>query len=159
MTSTARTRTARTRTARTSTAARRAATGALAALVVAGTSGCAVADMLSAEKTQHYDSVADAPGEGDGDLAFQLPEVVPDDATDITVRVMTEDPDLKAYDWAGGGPLPEECVPGGPPAEVDPFYTSGGWPEEATEVAGRVCSNYLQVTEVDGHHYAWILPA
>ena len=128
-----------------------------AVAVLIGSSGCSVAEMVTSEKTQNYDTVADAPTEGD--LAFQLPEgVVPEDATDITVRVKTDDPNLKAYDWASdSGQLPAGCEPSEPLATVDPFYTSGGWPRAATQTAGSLCGQ-LYVAEVDGHSYAWLTP-
>lgn len=129
-----------------------AACAAVAVLV--GTSGCAVADLVTGEETQHFDTVADAPVRGQ--LAFVLPQgLVPDDATDITVRVKTDAPDLKAYEWASeSGRLAADCVPSGPADDVDPFYTSGGWPDEATEAAGHQCPLH-RVTEVDGRYYAW----
>ncbi len=127
-----------------------------AATVLVGTSGCGVADLLTEEKTQHYDAVADAPTRGD--LAFQLPDVVPDDATDITVRIRTDETGLKAYDWlSAGGQLPPDCEPSEPVPEVDPFYTSGGWPDAATEAAGQWCDPQF-VTRVDGRYYAWQTP-
>lgn len=132
----------------------RAVRAVAAVAVLVATSGCSVADLVTGEKTQHYDTVADAPVRGE--LAFVLPEgLVPDDATDITVRVKTDAPDLKAYDWASdSGRLAADCEPSGPATDVHPFYTSGGWPDEATEVAGHRCPLH-HVTEVDGHHYAW----
>ena len=55
-----------------STARRLAAACATSALVLAGTSGCAVANMITSEETRHFDAVADAPTSGD--LAFVLPD-------------------------------------------------------------------------------------
>lgn len=125
--------------------------------LVIGSSGCSVAELVTSEKTQNYGTVADAPTEGN--LAFQLPKgVVPEDATDITVRVKTDDPNLKAYDWASdSGQLPVDCEPSEPLTKVDPFYTGGGWPRTATQAAGDRCGQ-LFVTEVEGHSYAWLMP-
>ena len=129
---------------------------ACASAVLLATTGCGVAGLVTSEKTREYDTVADAPTEGD--LAFRLPTgLLPEDATDIDVRVKTDDPNLKAYDWrSDSGRLPEECEPSRPPARVDPFYTSGGWPDEAVQSAGQRCGA-LFVTEVDGHFYAAVL--
>ncbi|SDQ70368.1 hypothetical protein [Quadrisphaera sp. DSM 44207] len=118
-------------------------------------SGCGVSELITEEKARHFDTVADAPTSGE--LAFVLPDVVPDDATDITVRVKTTAPDLKAYDWvSASGELPADCAPAEPPQEVDEFYASGDWPAAVTEQAGQRCG-VLHITELDGRSYAWIV--
>lgn len=135
--------------------ARLAAYCAVATTVLAATSGCGTTSLITHEKSQHFDTVADAPTEGD--LAFRLPEdVIPEDATDITVRVKTDDANLKAYDWASeSGQLPPDCQSSGESTEVDPFYASGNWPAEVTKTADYLCGEVLVITEVDGHYYAW----
>ena len=131
--------------------------GLLALTAVAATtlSGCGLAtEFLTNEKTVRFDDRAAA--DADDDLAFRLPDLVPADATDITVRIDTTDPNLKAYDWlSASGQLPAECQPAPPPADgaVNPFFTSG-WPDGVTTTAGFDCG-IRRVAEVDGRFHAW----
>jgi hypothetical protein len=72
----------------------------------AGRPTCCPVDGARARVTRprdnrHFDRRTDAPTSGD--LAFALPDVVPPDAPDITVRAGTDDPDAKMYDWTSAG--------------------------------------------------------
>lgn len=132
------------------------AAGALAAgaAVVAACAGCAAGEYVSHEKTQHYDARDDAPVRGD--LAFRLPDAVPADATDITVRVATREPDQKMYEWTSAT-APTGCQPQDGGELPAPFDPNAGWPERVATAPGLLCGG-LHVTEVRGRHYGWLVP-
>lgn len=133
---------------------RRAAAGLATALVtLPALTGCAD-ELLRHVKTEHFDTFAEAPV--DGDLAFVLPSFVPVEATDITVRVDTEQPDSKMYDWRGAAAvLPDDCQPADGPGAPVPFEASA-WPRDVSSADGWTCgSRPLQLRQVGERSYAW----
>lgn len=127
--------------------------------IVATTAGCGLAEFATDRVVERYDTRAEADEETE--LSTRLPDVVPPEATDITIRVLADDPDAKAYDWAGGVVLPPDCVPNrasdvGAPFDGGPL-DAGDWPEEVLDGDGQLCGA-LEVAQRDGHSYAWLVP-
>lgn len=133
-------------------AARTAATAGLLLAV----SGCGAADLLTHQESRTFDHRSDA---ADTQLAFRLPDLVPADATDITVKVRTEDPNSKVFSWSSATDgLPSDCSPGDVPAGAPAVAAFGGWPSKVGRTAGQRCGP-LYVTHVDDRSYAWLVPA
>lgn len=126
----------------------------LLSMVLLTASGCGVSDLVSHVKSEHFDTRTDAPTSGD--LAFVLPDVIPADATDITVRVRTDDPNAKMYDWGSvSGQLPADCRQGDPTSVSAPF-DPGAWPKQVLESEGLACGpKPVHVRRVSDHFYAW----
>src|SRR4051812_1444418 len=62
-------------------------------LIVATLTGCSLLEPYQKEQQHHYDAYSDAPSSADSeDLAWFMPEWVPEDAHDIDVRLHTEQP-------------------------------------------------------------------
>lgn len=105
--------------------------------------------------SRHFDRRADAPTSGD--LAFVLPDVVPQDARDITVRAGTEDPDAKMYDWIStSGVLDGGACDERETSAVTAPFDGSQWPEQVAEGQGLACGSVF-VREVSGRFYAWIV--
>jgi hypothetical protein len=128
---------------------------AVAAVALAAVAVAALwAGLTDHRDSRHFDRRADAPTSGD--LAFVLPDVVPQDARDITVHAGTDDPDAKMYDWtSASGELPGgACEPRETSAVAAPFDVAQ-WPEQVTQGQGLACDAFF-VREVSGRFYAWI---
>ena len=111
-------------------------------------SGC---EAISHVKSEHYKTRSEAPTHGD--LAFVLPDLIPADATDITVRVNTEAPDDKMYHWKSvSGALATGCRP--EPATAAQPFDPKAWPKAVLKADGKLCSGY-HVRAVDGQYYGW----
>ena len=123
-------------------------------IVLLTASGCGVSDLISHVKSEHFDTRTDAPTSGD--LAFVLPDVIPADATDITVRVNTEDPNARMFDWESvSGQLPADCRQGDPTSVPGPF-DAGAWPKQVLESEELACGpNPIHVRRVSDRFYAW----
>lgn len=117
-------------------------------------SRCSPTDLANNVKEEHYDTHAEAPSRGD--LAFVLPDFVPADATDITVRVYTEDPNTKMYNWTSAtGQLPDNCTSADVTDTAAPFDPDS-WPDQVLTAPGQVCApRPVHIRIVDQHFYAW----
>lgn len=123
-------------------------------LVVAALLGMSACAQVQHIEQRHFDTRAEAPTSGD--LAFVLPDYVPDTATDITVRVGTTDPAAKMYDWAATQfEAPADCQKVSAEDAADPFDPAA-WPQAARSGPTLRCGDkpvYLRF--VAERVYAW----
>jgi len=112
--------------------------------------GCGVMDgFVENEKEQSFGTWSDAAE--DGDHAFAPPEFVPEDATDIRMRMVTDgDGALLRYSSATE-PTDDECVEGSLSGE--PVIDSSWWPQTQPD-EGVICGTW-RVFEMDGATYAF----
>jgi hypothetical protein len=117
-------------------------------------------DHVLHERIKTFPNARSAPESGDGEGIFVLPDWVPKDATDVTVKAQTTgnaklmrftlaDTPLKLSDAAG---CPDGAFTDGPTLDAD------WWPQDVRDGAGRPeCSEMYQFrVAVKGHQvYAW----
>ena len=123
---------------------------AAAAVVVAGLTGCGMMNgFVENEKERSFSTWERAAEDGDHD--FAPPEFVPEDATDIRMRMVTGgDGGLLRYSSATG-PTDDECVEGSLSGE--PVIDSSWWPQTQPD-EGVICGTW-RVFEMDGATYAF----
>ncbi|PRY67635.1 hypothetical protein B0I08_106242 [Glaciihabitans tibetensis] len=127
------------------------ATAAVTLTLAAGLSGCALTDEFgSHQKERVFATAADVSSEADP--AFVPPSFVPEDATDLKIRVITNGPgDILRYTSATA--IDDEyCAPG--TLVGSPLLESTWWPAEVP-TEGIVCGSGWQVFDKDGNTYAW----
>lgn len=119
-------------------------------------------DHVLHERVKTFPAASSAPQSGDGELLFVLPEWVPDEATDLTVKVQTTgDAKLIRFTLAGPhGPLKLTDEAGCPEGAFSdgPSLRASWWSQDAGEGAGRPdCSEMYQFrVAVRGDQvYAW----
>ena len=144
-------------------AARRVLLGPAVALVALGAGGCgavsAVNSSLTGVESRHFDVRADAPQRGD--LAFVLPDAVPQDATDVSVTVKTDTVGVVTYAWTSAQDPPASCAAAsGTPSP--PLRSPKGFPGDldagGAVVGGAVvCDGLVEVRDGD-RTYAWLDP-
>jgi hypothetical protein len=150
------------RSARDHSALRRSARGhsplrrsalALAAGVTAAAllTGCSVVEEFgSHQKEQVFATWADA-AQGDN-APFAAPLFVPEDATEVRMRGITNGPG-KLLRWAGSSPVAaKSCEPGA--LTGAPLLESTWWPAQIPR-EGMVCSAGWQLFQKDGYTYGW----
>ncbi|MCA5922753.1 hypothetical protein [Curtobacterium oceanosedimentum] len=142
-------------TARRSLRIALASTAALSALLL--TAGCSVVEDIVPNKTptKHFDTYADAPRSGESeDLAFFMPEWVPEDAEDIDVRLHVSQPGYVIGFSSAKGVDVGDCTkldePYGGPAMTADFLPSD---LPTTGLVG--CGDGRAVAEIDGRWYGW----
>lgn len=114
--------------------------------------GCSALAPYAKEQQKHYDTYADAPVTGD--LAWKMPTWVPEDATDIDVRLHTEEPGYDIRFDSATGVDTAKCTPldgafGGPAIGAD-FL-----PEHLPTSGLKTCGDGRAMAEIDGAYYGW----
>ncbi|WP_405615048.1 hypothetical protein OG292_18510 [Streptomyces sp. NBC_01511] len=124
-------------------------------------------DVVLGERVKTFPTVADAPESGDGEGLFVLPAWVPDDATDVTVKVRTTGNAKLVRFTLGDTPLKlgdeKACTEGaftdGPKLEANWFADDSGDADDAANWDGvrTDCSEQYQyrVAVKDREVYAW----
>lgn len=127
------------------------AVASLAVVAAAVLTGCtAVPGIGSHQREQVFAHWADAP-HGDDEL-LAPPAIVPEDATDLRVRMITSGPG-DIVRWTSPSPLADEaCEPG--QLVGAPMLESTWWPAQIPR-EGFVCDAGWQVFQQDGFTYAW----
>jgi hypothetical protein len=135
--------------------ARRRSVLGLAAVGLVATSlvsGCSVIEEFgSHQKEQVFATWADAP-QGE-DAPFAPPSFVPEDATEVRMRVITNGPG-ELLRWAGATPVTAEQCNEGPLAGA-PLLESTWWPAQLPN-DGIVCAAGWQLFQKDGYTYGWV---
>ncbi|MBF4591096.1 hypothetical protein [Curtobacterium sp. VKM Ac-1395] len=124
-------------------------------LIVATLTGCSLLEPYQKEQQQHYDTYSDAPSKADSeDLAWFMPAWVPEDATDIDVRLDTEEPGyVIAFDSASGVDT-AACTPLDGP-HGGPAMSAGFLPDSLPTTGLLTCGDGRATAEVDGRWYGW----
>lgn len=119
--------------------------------VVASLAGCSsIPGIGSQQREQVYANWADAP-HGEDDL-LAPPAFVPEDATDLRVRVIASGPG-DIVRWTSPSPVTGENCEAGSLVGA-PLLQSTWWPAEIPR-EGMVCDAGWQVFQKDGYTYAW----
>ncbi|MCY1696167.1 hypothetical protein [Curtobacterium sp. SL109] len=124
-------------------------------LIVATLTGCSLLEPYQKEQQQHYDTYSDAPSKADSeDLAWFMPAWVPEDATDIDVRLDTEEPGyVIAFDSASDVDT-AACTPLDGP-HGGPAMSAGFLPDSLPTTGLLTCGDGRATAEVDGRWYGW----
>ena len=120
-------------------------------LAAASLSGCAIADeFVSHEKEQVFASYGDAPQEGDTE--FAPPAFVPEDSTDLKIRVITNGVGGLLRYTSTQPVVGDSCEPGA--LQGDPTMQTTWWPTELPG-EGWTCDDGWQLFQQNGHTYGW----
>ncbi|MFI5554616.1 hypothetical protein [Streptomyces sp. NPDC051738] len=118
-------------------------------------------DHFLKERVKTFATTRDAPQVGDGEGMFVLPDWVPEDATDIKVKIQTDgNAELIRFTLADGRPKLDNgkgCSSGGVFGD-SPSLVADWWGQGIGEGDGRPdCSGQYQFRVVvkDGKAYAW----
>lgn len=132
-----------------------ASSAAASALLL--TAGCSAIQDIVPNKTpqKHFATYSDAPRSGESDdMAFFMPEWVPEDAKDIDVRLNASAPGYVIGFASKEGVDTDACTP------LDESYggtamTADFLPEELPTKGLVTCGDGRAVTEIDGRWYGW----
>jgi hypothetical protein len=122
--------------------------GATLALTIPLLAGCQ-AFGINEQYGADYANLADAK---EGWDAPHIPNLVPDDATDIRVAYNTVDTGALLAFTSEGGITADYCEPG--TVDSEPAFEPGWWPEEPLPGEGFICGDWTGV-EVGGEFIVW----